>query len=118
MTDVTDDGDRLTKINFGITPLTSRGYLENSFNEMYLWLQLKPSKIRKSPYQVNLIITPVMSRCTSDNSFWTSCPGSGSGPCVRRDLVCDGVVNCGQDSDEDEHVCRKIFKRDFQGWKG
>ena len=99
---VDEEGNHVSDIDFGATNLRSREYLELNDNEMYVWLVARPRS------QMRLIVTPVMKTCSRSNTWWTPCSGPGHhGPCVRRDLICDGEVNCGLDSgDESPSVCR------------
>jgi len=99
---VDEEGNKVSEIDYGTTDLRSREYLELNDNEMYIWL------VARSRSQMRLIVTPVMKTCSRLNSWWTPCSGQGHrGPCVRRDLVCDGEVNCGLNSgDESPSFCR------------
>ena len=107
---VTEEGEEVAEIDYGDTGLRDREHMELEDNEMYLWLRVSPSP--SDSERVRLIVTPVQVRCSSTDIFWTPC-SSSSGPCVRRDLVCDGIVNCGQeitDTDESSEVCRSRVK--------
>ena len=102
---VTEEGEEMAEIDYGDTELSGREHMELEDNEMYLWLRASHRAAR-----VRLIVTPVQRECSSTDIFWTPCSSSRSrGPCVRRDLVCDGIVNCGQkisSMDENPEVCR------------
>ena len=99
-------------MEYGDTPQQLREHVQLSDNKMYVWIKLRPSTLRKFNNQIRLIVTPVMRSCGHSNMWWTPCsgpdqvPGLNTGPCVRRDLLCDGVVNCGDLGDEGSHVCR------------
>ena len=84
----------VSTIDFGDSPLASREYLELRDNEMDLWLRLSPSQ---RAVRARLVVTPVLRSCSSSDIWWTSCQEgrAGAGPCVRRDLLCDGIINCG-----------------------
>ena len=111
---VTEEGEEVAEIDYGDTELWGREYMELEDNEMYLWLRVSNHHpdLRES---VRLIVTPVQRQCSSTDIFWTPCSSSSRtrGPCVRRDLLCDGIVNCGQkvsSIDESPEVCRSRVK--------
>ena len=87
---VTAAGEEVPSIEYGDTPLEARHHAELADNEMYVWLRAAGA----GPAEVRLVVTPVRRRCSSLDVWWTPCSG-GAGPCVRRDLLCDGIVNCG-----------------------
>ena len=87
---VTAAGEEVPSIEYGNTPLKARHHAELADNEMYVWLRAAGA----GPAEVRLVVTPVRRRCSSLDVWWTPCSG-GAGPCVRRDLLCDGIVNCG-----------------------
>ena len=65
---------------------------------MDVWIKILAGTSLK---QLRMIVTPLMTECDRHNLWWTRC-SSGSG-CVRRDVVCDGVINC--DNDEEQNMC-------------
>ena len=89
---VTAGGEEVPSIEYGDTPLEARHHAELADNEMYVWL--RAAGAGAGPAEVRLVVTPVRRRCSSLDVWWTPCAG-GAGPCVRRDLLCDGIVNCG-----------------------
>ena len=76
----------------------SRIFTELGTNEMDVWIKILAGTSLK---QLRMIVTPLMTECDRHNLWWTRC-SSGSG-CVRRDVVCDGVINC--DNDEEQNMC-------------
>ena len=78
---------------------------------MYVWLRLRrpTSYFPQSWRSVRLVVTPVLRSCDTTDIWWTPCSQSGAGPCVRRDLLCDGLVNC-QEEEETEQRCRTRVK--------
>ena len=72
---------------------------------MYVWLRLSRTSHSPAWRSVRLVVTPVRRTCDTSDIWWTPCSQSGPGPCVRRDLVCDGQVNCGE-AEEAEQRCR------------
>lgn len=105
---VTEEGEEVAEIDYGDTELSGREHRELEDNEMYVWL--RASHRDDMSERVRLIVTPVQLQCSSTDIFWTPCSSSRSrGPCVRRDLLCDGIVNCGREvstTDESPAVCR------------
>ena len=109
---VTEEGEEVAEIDHGYIDLKGREYRELEDNEMYVWLRASHRDDMRE--RVRLIVTPVQLQCSSSDIFWTPCSSSRSrGPCVRRDLLCDGIVNCGRDvstADESPEVCRSRVK--------
>ena len=60
-----------------------------------------------------MILCAVMLYACSFNatSCWSDCPKEwfkcASGQCIIPSMVCDGVINCSDKSDEDETTCGK-----------
>ena len=109
---MTEEGEEVAEIDYGDTELRGREHMELEDNAMYLWLRV--SHRPDLGERVRLIVTPVQRQCSSTDIFWTPCSSARSrGPCVRRDLLCDGIVNCGQEissMDESPEVCRSRVK--------
>ena len=109
---MTEEGEEVAEIDYGDTELRGREYMELEDNAMYLWLRVSHRPDLRE--RVRLIVTPVQRQCSSTDIFWTPCSSARSrGPCVRRDLLCDGIVNCGQEissMDESPEVCRSRVK--------
>ena len=104
-------------IDLAGSPLTSREYLELRDHEMDVWLRVSPSR---AAVRVRMVVTPVLRSCSSSDVWWTSCSqlGARAGPCVRRDLLCDGIINCGASggsSDEAGERCRSRVKAGDSG---
>lgn len=94
-------------IDFGYSPLSSREHLELTDNEMDLWLRASSSQ---AAVRARLVVTPVLRSCSSSDVWWTSCSGGRgrAGPCVRRDLLCDGIVNCGAGEEAEERCVSRV----------
>ena len=80
---------------------------------MDVWLRLS-SQIPASQRSLRLVVTPVLRSCSTSDIWWTPCSQAGSGPCVRRDLLCDGIINCGA-SEEGGERCRTRVKAGDSG---
>jgi len=100
-TTVTQDteGGTLSRIEFGATSTSAREYVETNDQDMDLWISITPGTRHK---ELRLVVTPFKKTCSSSDTWWWPCQGSGQ--CVRRDLLCDGVLNCAG-GDEEEAVC-------------
>eukprot|EP00090_Calanus_glacialis_P040511 TRINITY_DN70680_c0_g1_i1.p1 TRINITY_DN70680_c0_g1~~TRINITY_DN70680_c0_g1_i1.p1 ORF type:complete len:351 (+),score=74.68 TRINITY_DN70680_c0_g1_i1:89-1054(+) len=101
----TEDGAQ-SKIDFGSTSTSAREYVETNEQDMDVWVSIKPPIPGKEHKQLRLVVTPFKKSCSTSDTWWWPCKGSDQ--CVRRDLLCDGVLNCaGGDSvgDEQADVC-------------
>eukprot|EP00092_Neocalanus_flemingeri_P013004 GFUD01014014.1.p1 GENE.GFUD01014014.1~~GFUD01014014.1.p1 ORF type:complete len:349 (-),score=87.14 GFUD01014014.1:15-1061(-) len=101
----TEDG-AVSKIDFGSTSSSAREYMERNEKDMDIWISIKPPALGQEQKQLRLVVTPFKKSCSGSDAWWWPCKGSGQ--CVRRDLLCDGVLNCaGGDSvgDEQADVC-------------
>jgi len=85
--------------------------VETKDQDMDIWISVKTPVPGREKKQIRLVVTPIKKSCSSSDAWWWPCKGSGQ--CVRRDLLCDGVLNCaGGDSEGDEQaeVCaRRVF---------
>ena len=88
---------------------SGREYLQTEDHRMYVWLRLGGPTFSPAWRSVRLVVTPVLKTCDTSDIWWTPCGQSGPGPCVRRDLLCDGIVNCGA-REEAEERCRTRVK--------
>ena len=92
-------------IDFGDSPLSSREHLELTENEMDLWLRVSSSQ---AAVVARLVVTPVLRSCSTSDVWWISCSEGRAGPCVRRDLLCDGIVNCGAGEETEERCVSRV----------
>ena len=72
--------------------ISHRTYTEQSDREMDIWLniQLLPENVRYKTLALH--VTPVKLECSSEDALYLPCGGKDI--CVRRELRCDGMVNC------------------------
>jgi len=76
------------------TPLAKRVYSERSDQEMDIWIQLAvPPADWPGHKTVSLTVTPFKKSCGKDDTTHRRC-SSKSSQCIRRELFCDGRINC------------------------
>jgi len=81
-----------------------REYIEATDKEMDIWLSIYPPASGQPHKELNLVVTPFKKKCYSDDSYYRKCPGSSK--CIKRELFCDGFINCdGDPKDEQEEFC-------------
>jgi len=97
-----DDGSFL-RLDYGKTPRSRREYVEDVDKEMDLWLVVHPSKKGQLNKQLKLVITPFKKHCAANDHYYRRCPSTKQPQCIRRELFCDGQVNCGGD-EKDEQI--------------
>ena len=49
------------------------------------------------------VITPFKKHCAANDHYYRRCPSTKQPQCIRRELFCDGQVNCGGD-EKDEQI--------------
>jgi len=77
------------------TPLAKRVYSEGSDQEMDIWIQLAvPPADWPGHKTVSLTVTPFKKSCGKDDSTHRRCSSSSSRHCIRKELFCDGRINC------------------------
>lgn len=77
-----------------VTPLSKRVYSESNDQEMDIWLQLAvPPADWPGHKTLALTVTPFLKSCRKENRKFRRC-SSSSRQCIRRELFCDGRVNC------------------------
>jgi len=89
------------------TPLSKRVYSESSDQEMDIWIQLAvPPADWPGHKTLSLTVTPFMKSCGKEDTTHRRC-SSKSRHCIRRDLFCDGRINCALPSSKplDETSC-------------
>jgi len=91
-----------------VTPLAQRIYSESSDQEMDIWLQLAvPPADWPGHKTISLTVTPFKKSCGKEDPNHRRCSLS-SRECIRRELFCDGRVNCALPASKppDETSCR------------
>jgi len=81
----------LQDMDFGSSPFASRSYVEETSDQMDIWISLSP-QTHTEHHSVSFVVTPFPKFCVEHDADYRKCPASHS--CVRRQLFCDGVVNC------------------------
>jgi len=81
----------LHDMDFGSSPFALRSYVEEHTDQMDVWISLSP-QTQAEQDSVSFVVTPFAKMCMEHDAIYRQCPGSHS--CVRRQLFCDGVVNC------------------------
>ena len=82
--------------------ISQRTYTEQSDTEMDIWLNIKllPDRAAAAagPYKsMALLVTPIKRVCEDGDDLYLKCGLEGG--CVRRDMQCDGLVNCPHDGE-------------------
>jgi len=90
-TEVFNIDGSLHDMDFGSTPYSFRSYVEENVDEMDVWISLSSQGDTESEC-VSFVVTPFIKLCMEYDADYRQCPGSYS--CVKRQLFCDGVVNC------------------------
>jgi len=100
-----EDGS-LLRLDYGKTPRSRREYIEDVDKEMDLWLVVHPTRKGQPHKQLKLVITPFKKHCTPNDHYYRRCPSTKQPQCIRRELFCDGQINCGgHEKDEQMEYC-------------
>jgi len=100
-----EDGS-LLRLDYGRTPRSRREYIEDVDKEMDLWLVVHPSRKGQPNKQLKLVITPFKKHCAPNDHYYRRCPSTKQPQCIRRELFCDGQINCGgHEKDEQMEYC-------------
>ena len=87
-----------------VSQLSSREYIETTDKEMDVWLSIYPPGPGMTSKELSLVVTPFKKQCSTGDGYYKQCPGSEK--CIKRELFCDGFVNCdGDPKDEQEEYC-------------
>jgi len=91
---------------FSLPPGTAanRYYTEDSDREMDVWIVLQDTTNK----YLTLVVTPYKKSCKRSDSQYIQCDNSKH--CVRKDLFCDGRVNCAwpHSLPADESQCKEV----------
>jgi len=100
-----EDGS-LLRLDYGKTPRARREYIEDVDKEMDLWLVVHPAKKGEPNKQLKLVITPFKKHCVANDHYYKRCPSTKQPQCIKRELFCDGQINCGGfEKDEQMEYC-------------
>ena len=82
----------VTKFQFTDSPLNTRIYTEDSDREMDIWIHINSDDRFPIDKILSLVVTPFKKTCKRTDSHYQKCGYRAS--CVRKELFCDGRVNC------------------------
>jgi len=100
-----EDGS-LLRLDYGKTPRSRREYIEDVDKEIDLWLVVHPTRKGQPNKQLKLVITPFKKHCAPNDHYYRRCPSTKQPQCIRRELFCDGQINCGgHEKDEQIEYC-------------
>lgn len=105
----------VTSFQFPTTPLANRIYSEEDDMEMDVWLQIELSEPVPDK-SLTLVVTPFKKSCASRDLLYRQCRYSTK--CVRKELFCDGRINCAWPYSEpaDEVYCRESAEPQVAAW--
>ena len=86
------EGEGVSGFNFPKTPLARRIYAEENDKEMDLWVRVSTPPIGARPKTLTLVVTPFKKSCGQQDLYYRQCRYSTK--CIRKELFCDGRVNC------------------------
>jgi len=83
----------LVRFEFPYTPLARRIYNEEEDREMDIWININTRNLDENLHKtLTLVVTPFKKSCATRDSLYQQCRFSTK--CVRRELFCDGRINC------------------------
>jgi len=83
----------VVRFEFPFTPLARRIYNEEEDKEMDIWMNINTRDLKENMHKtLTLVVTPFKKSCATRDSLYQQCRFSTK--CVRRELFCDGRVNC------------------------
>ena len=83
----------VVRFEFPFTPLARRIYNEEKDKEMDIWININTRDLEENLHKtLTLVVTPFKKSCATRDSLYKQCRFSTK--CVRRELFCDGRVNC------------------------
>jgi len=104
-----EEGD-LLKYDFKGVTYERREYVEDTDNEMDVWINLsnmKDPSLNDNVKEIKLVVLPFRKKCSSDDERnYRRCPGTGR--CFKREYFCKEMVKCAVLSDiEQRGTCLK-----------
>ena len=87
---VPEEVNGVTKFKFPGS-MKTRTYIEDSDREMDIWININSADKDKEK-TLSLVVTPVKKNCKGKDRNYKQCGYRDS--CVRKELFCDGRVNC------------------------
>ena len=89
---VSKEVNGVTKFAFPGSTMNTRIYTEDSDREMDIWININSPEDGQEEKTLTLVGTPVKKTCKCHDSQYQKCGYRSS--CVRKELFCDGRVNC------------------------
>ena len=100
----------IRNVSFGGISAQRRTYVEENDREMDVWIKIQSEKERTKI--VTLVMTPFLKSCGKSDIGWNRCGDRRK--CIRKELFCDGHINCeGEGKFSVKNVC-KIITNNFQ----
>jgi len=107
-------------LSFPQTKLSDKNrlYVESIDREMDIWMTVKKER---HPKNLTLVVTPFKMSCSSVHDLsWKKCQKySRKSVCVKKDLFCDGRVNCPvretEATDENAVDCEALYVKTIEG---
>ena len=94
----------LDTMDYGAAPYESRAFVEQTTDEMDIWISMSSSTETGSDL-LRFIITPFIKMCTDIDADYRKCPRTLA--CIPRHLFCDEMVNCpNSEVVSEESMCR------------
>jgi len=100
--------------------LAERIYSEERDREMDIWIRVSLPRGTSHDKTVTLVVTPFKKSCSINDLQYRKCGNSAR--CIRKELFCDGQINCAvssNNSPEDERNCSFMGRglEEASSWK-
>ena len=89
---VSEGVNGVNKFTFPGSRLETRMYIEDSDRELDIWIHIRSPDDDLEEKLITLVVTPVKKTCKTKDRNYQKCGHRSS--CVRKELFCDGRVNC------------------------
>lgn len=111
------EGNGMSGFTFPFTPLAKRIYAEERDKEMDIWVRVTTPPLGAKPKTLTLVVTPFKKSCRPKDLYYRQCRYSTK--CIRKELFCDGRVNCAWPYTEpaDEVYCKEVSLPAKETWK-
>ena len=89
---VSEGVNGVNKFTFPGSRLETRMYIEDSDRELDIWIHIRSPDDDLEEKLITLVVTPGKKTCKTKDRTYEKCGHRSS--CVRKELFCDGRVNC------------------------
>ena len=89
---VSKEVNGVRKFEFPGSMLKTRIYTEDTDREMDIWIKINSPGDGQDEKTLTMVVTPFKKTCKRKDSQYQKCGTRSS--CVRKELFCDGRVNC------------------------